>query len=191
MDRYFDVLTRIIECCGDFKEYYGKESISSLISRRINWDYNAYKKIKRVIERTQDQLKKGCAIFPYGIQGKIARYILEKEYGITPKYIADNGLAGKEEGVLPLEHFKNIGDTTVLLCSDREDIYHEIRRELCKCVRFDCIIDAMSPSAYYDPDIYYEPSMFGYGDHQYQRLSALELASREIYKNRVGRLSEN
>lgn len=43
----------------------------------------------------------------------------------------------------------------------------------------------MSPSAYYDPDIYFEPSLFRIGDYQYPRISALELASRENYRNHV------
>ena len=97
--------------------------------------------------------------------------------------IIDNNLADE----FP-DHFKKISylekintdDIIVLLTSDKESCYRELRLELMKYIPVSQFIDIFSHSMYFDKDIYYDQPY-----ERHPRLRALEYVHREIYMNNV------
>lgn len=71
---------------------------------------------------------------------------------------------------------------TVLLSSDHEQIYSDIRSQLMNVVNMEQVIDVFSYSMYFDKEIYSEPKYL-----KDTRYAALEVAAREIYHNHVYR----
>ena len=84
-------------------------------------------------------------------------------------------------GVISLDDLKNknLNDLVILLTSDNEEIYSDIRFELMKRFPIEKIVDLFSDSMYFDPEVRYE----GYNSHP--RLAALEANARELYLNHV------
>ena len=134
-------------------------------------------KIDRVLSSLD--LSKKFVIFPYGSLGKKVKRILDVHQGGT--IVVDNGLAGTD-GVISFEEFKtiDISDRIVLLCSNRESCYNELREQLFSVVAFEQVVDVFSFSMYYDSKIYWD-GVYCSDD----RVAALELAAREIYRNNV------
>ena len=110
--------------------------------------------------------------------------ILNLRYGIQEEFIVDNKLAeiSKNKNIISLKDLKekNIDDMIVLLTSDMEGIYSEIRAQLMEVVDISKIIDVFSYSMYFDKEMYYEVT-----DFKHPRIMALEAAAREIYYNHV------
>lgn len=76
---------------------------------------------------------KGFLIYPFGTWGRITKNVLNKYMGIQETAIFDNGLAGKESGVLSTYELSNYSEEYVLLlASDNEDVWSEIREEVKK-----------------------------------------------------------
>ena len=110
--------------------------------------------------------------------------ILNLRYGIQEEFIVDNKLAeiSENKNIISLKDLKekNINDMIVLLTSDMEGIYSEIRAQLMEVVDISKIIDVFSYSMYFDKEMYYEVT-----DFKHPRIMALEAAAREIYYNHV------
>lgn len=120
-------------------------------------------------------------IYPLGERGKLVKRILNKMYGIEERYIVDNGKEARTESnkIITTEELKNIDieNAVILLTSDREDIYSEIRCQLLEAVDSKQIVDVFSHSAYYDKNIYSDHIT----DFLDVRVAALCAAAREIY----------
>lgn len=125
-------------------------------------------------------------LFPYGRNGRIVEDIL-REHGVVPAYIFDNELCKTNKRTHPLKYMEQLDPDRymVIVCSDRNDIYSEVRTQISKYVAFEKIVDVFSPSLYFDPDAYFDKPYFDKHEIQYPRRTALEFASKEIYKNRV------
>lgn len=72
------------------------------------------------------------AIYPFGEQGKICKSILNVYFGIQEHLIIDNVLAKEYERIKILDELSDsdLKDVIVLITSDREDIYDELREQL-------------------------------------------------------------
>lgn len=136
-------------------------------------------------------VKKGVrefALFPFGEQGMIVKRILNERYGIKEKYIIDNVLCHTSEnlGIISLEDVDSLDmkNITVLLTSDSEEIYSEIRYQLLKHFDMSQIVDVFSISMYFDRQVYYDRFHYDKGIDSL-RQKALEASAREIYYNGV------
>lgn len=142
-----------------------------------------YLKADRIIRTLIKEGHTEFAIYPFGEFGMLVKDILNKRYGITEKYIIDNrlGMYSLNENIITLDEFalNQNNNITILLSSDGAG-YTEIRYELLKRVDISKVVDVFSTSMYFDKNIYYDSA-----NYEHPRLSALESASREIYKNNV------
>ncbi len=108
--------------------------------------YNMYREyiVDNLREANIDIYKK-YVLYPKGEISEIVTDVLHKEYGIYPEFYLDNY---KYDGnsVLNFEQLKlRIDDKTYyLICSDRADIFNEIRNNLEKYVNKKHIIDLFS-----------------------------------------------
>lgn len=136
-------------------------------------------KADRVIKRLLNEGKREFALFPFGERGMMVKDILNRRYGVHERYIVDNGLSSL--GGLSLDDLKkrDVDDLIILLTSDNEEIYSDIRFELMQRFPIEKIVDLFSDSMYFDPEVRYE----NYQSHP--RLAALEANAREIYLNHV------
>lgn len=118
-------------------------------------------------------------IYPFGEKGKLVKGIVDVYY--SGAIVAD-GKNNKSKSVMSLEDLQNldVNNKLVLLCSDSEEYYNEIREQIFGIFPFSQVIDVFSNSMYYDADIYF--SSVQYTD---DRIAHLELAAREIYHNKV------
>lgn len=145
---------------------------------------NHFLKADRVIKDLVVKGYKKFILFPFGEQGNMIKGILNNRYGIVETYIVDNGLAGisSSDKIISLEQMKqlDLSDQLILLTSDNEAVYSELRYQLLQCVSIDKVIDVFSYSMYFDEKVYYEDPL-----NSHPRLQALERAACEIYKNGV------
>ncbi len=56
-----------------------------------------FKKANRVLKRLIQSGKKDFVIFPFGERGMQIKQILNQRYGITERYVVDNGLAEESD----------------------------------------------------------------------------------------------
>lgn len=71
-------------------------------------------------------------IYPYGEKGKLVKEVLNEVYGIRELAIVDNYLSKADQSILDINELEKIqGNYIILLSSDKEDIYDEIRKALC------------------------------------------------------------
>lgn len=75
--------------------------------------------------------KNKYVIYPNGYIANIVKEVLMEKYGIEPEYIVDNYVYDGKN-VLNLEQARTRSDmyTYYLVCSDKDDIYDEIREKL-------------------------------------------------------------
>lgn len=149
---------------------------------------NRFTKADRVIS---DLLKKGVrdfALFPFGEQGMIIKRILNERYGVKEKYIIDGRLSKISDNpeIISLEDTDSMdmSNIIVLLTSDNEDIYSEIRYQLLQYFDMSQIVDVFSFSMYFDKQVYYDRFHYDKGIEA-PRFKALEANAREIYHNGV------
>lgn len=108
--------------------------------------YNMYREyIVDILREAKIDIYKKYVLYPKGEISEIVTDVLHKEYGIYPEFYLDNY---KYDGnsVLNFEQLKlRIDDKTYyLICSDRADIFNEIRNNLEKYVNKKHIIDLFS-----------------------------------------------
>lgn len=149
------------------------------------------KKASRVISRLIEEGKSSFIIYPFGERGMTTKQVLNQVYGIQEEYIVDNKLAAisRNKNIIDIEALKRIDikDAVVLLSSDHEGIYHELRLQILQAVEKKRIIDVYSYSMYYDPDMLFERKT----NISDARIAALDVAARQIYYNHVeGALAE-
>ena len=99
--------------------------------------------IKRSLERKINDLDKEnykFFIFPYGYFGKIVYQILKEELGIENVVILDNYLEDCR-GLEYLHDYVMKENEYVIITSNRDDIYEEIRNEVSEVVEEERIID--------------------------------------------------
>ncbi|MBQ8261058.1 MAG: class I SAM-dependent methyltransferase [Lachnospiraceae bacterium] len=145
---------------------------------------NHYVKADRMIGELVKSGKKKFILFPFGEQGTLVKSILNNRYGIEEELIVDNKLSkiSCNKKIVSIEELENVNmdNKLVLLTSDSNKIYSEIRYELLQYVPFDKIVDIFSVSMYFDKKVFWEKP---YSNHP--RLCALETTAREIYYNKV------
>lgn len=147
---------------------------------------NRYLKANRMINSLINEGEKKFILYPFGEQGMMIKRILNERYGIQEMAIVDNKLADISDNskVISLDKLNEMdtNDIKVLLTSDNEEIYSEIRYDITKYISLENLIDVFSYSMYFDKQVYYDQSDFCMDP----RVSALETAARDIYKNIVG-----
>lgn len=141
-----------------------------------------YSKADRVIGNLlRGGAKAKFIIYPLGERGMLVKQILNEVYGIEEEYIVDNRKAeiSKNKKIITIEQLKNINlkDTVILLTSDREDIYSELRCCLMGVVDLKQVVDIFSYSAYFDQGIFGDNIV----DFPDVRIAALCASAREIY----------
>lgn len=104
------------------------------------------------IQKELSRGRKKFILYPFGKQGELTKKILNNNFGIQELFIIDN--FKKSNKVYPLEYLKEyeLTDKYVLVTSDREEIYSEIRDQLRKYVPEKNILDIFEKidnSAYY------------------------------------------
>ena len=161
--------------------------------RQFDLHEKAYGTIKNVIKRFENPY---FMIFPYGNCGKIVRKILEEEFGITPKFIVDSNVdkhTGEEIVTfdqIDVDAFIK-GGGIVLLSSNSEFYYVELRNIVGQKFPIGNVVDVYSPSMYFNEEVFFEDSVFDKSDGAYSRAALLESCSKEIYANGVkGDLAE-
>lgn len=142
------------------------------------------KKANRVIGRLIEEGRSRFIIYPFGERGMTTKQVLNQIYGVQEEYIVDNRLAlvSKNKKIIDIQTLKtlDIQDAIVLLSSDHEEIYHEIRHQILQVVDREQIVDVYSHSMYYDPGM-----LFEHRDIGDDRIAALDVAARQIYFNHV------
>jgi len=141
----------------------------------------------RIKLNIEEHLKKSVkeikfAIYPFGIQGQLAKQILSVEYGIEDVLIIDNYLCRYNKNIISLSELSNINCSkyVFLLVSSKEEIYAELRIGLAKYVKKEKIIDVFSIRPYVNIDDYFSPPYYSN-----PRYSAWELCAKEIYMNNI------
>lgn len=88
----------------------------------------------RIINIIEDCLNNGkdtFVIYPFGVWGKKVKYILNTFFGIMELAIVDNKLAKDKREILCIDDLEEVdNDIIILLSSDNQNIWHEIRNEL-------------------------------------------------------------
>lgn len=97
-----------------------------------------YRMAKEKLDEMIGQGKHNFILYPYGEAGKMIKLMLNGLYGIKENMIIDNYLCDsrEEEEIYSLDQLvgMNLGDNIILITSDREEIYNELREELYKTV---------------------------------------------------------
>lgn len=140
--------------------------------------------MQKIIEGAIKNGKKEFVIYPFGCRGKLAKEILNIQFGIKEKMILDNYVEVKDLQIVKMVdvNMDELQGYTILLCSDNEAVYCEIRQQLYRCVPKEQVIDMFPIAAKFDSidKEYYRPILF-----KEPRLAMLESLSREIYRNNV------
>lgn len=140
-------------------------------------------RIKRTIEWwIRNENVTDFVIYPYGNNGKIAKDILNKDFGIQERFIVDNNLA---DGInifdsnylrelVPTEDFVIL--VTVHMTSE---YYAETHKQI-SFVPTQRMIDIFSVSSFFNPWNFYEKAAL-----KDSKLSIIEMISREIYERKL------
>lgn len=159
--------------------------------------FSRSKKITRILNRLLDEGKRNFVIYPFGEQGALTKYILNMHLGVQEKFIIDNGITGG--GNYDIRKLKSLKETdldglTVLIGSDNERYYSELRQALLEYVPLENICDLLSQSMYFDSEVYYQRGYLLLDNFNPERLEVqvglgrlnqLVIASNAIYDQRV------
>lgn len=124
-------------------------------------------------------------IYPYGNYGKVAKRILNEEFSIKERYVAD----GKEydnDVIKSLEYLKadyGKSDFRILVAVDSvvTKTATEVHRELSSFADIDRIADVLTWSPYFTPWNHYEEI----NTLDKPKIALIECLARELYKNGV------
>ena len=114
-------------------------------------------------------------IYPYGKWGKYAEKILLRN-GIENYLIMDRSFSEKAGRNITICDMDSYADYYVLLCSDNEALYTELRNQICLVIPADHIIDV----CYYGTTF----EFLRYRDRD-PRVAVLESCTREIYERNI------
>lgn len=144
-------------------------------------------RIRKSINELIKKGKKEFVIYPFGKYGKMAKEILNEEFGIKERYIVDNLLAETNKEIYDVNYMKADyecleSDFTILLVIDpnRWNISLEIHRQI-SFVAVDRIADVLARSTYFCPWNHYE----SINTLKWPKVALIECISREIYKNEI------
>lgn len=142
-------------------------------------------RIERVIEHSIELGKNKFVIYPFGTNGRIAKQILNEEFGIQEKYVVDNVLCEMDSNIKSVEYLRSDWDQddfTLLIVvwydQPRTDI---IYKQIGDFVSMDRVIDVLSISTCFNPSLHFSrvnitPDI---------RHKAIESCAREIYMNKI------
>lgn len=142
-------------------------------------------RIREVLQNQIEQGKRKFVIYPFGVNGKIAKKILNEEFHIHEKYVVDNVLSENDTTIKSIDYLREdyyIDDFVVLLVvqhkGSKTDIIH---KQIADFVQIDRLVDVLSPSTFFNPERHYEDMQIG----KDIRNQTIECISREIYKNNI------
>lgn len=101
-----------------------------------------YKYINRLLDRYEISDEKDYVLYPSGNIANIVKDVLKNEYNIIPIFIVDN-YKFDESVILNFKqaHQRNKKGAYYFICSDRDDIYDNIRKIIKENVSEEYIID--------------------------------------------------
>lgn len=137
-------------------------------------------RIKKTIEWwvTKKNIKK-YVIFPFGNNGRIAKEILNEDFGITELFVVDTNKVNEENNVYDLEFLKKkvlTDDFMVLVSIHMSSKYYMSAHQSLSFLPLERMIDVFSISTYFNPWKYYEAIAL-----TNVKFSIIESISREIY----------
>ena len=142
-------------------------------------------RIRDVLQSQIEQGKKKFVIYPFGVNGKLTKKILNEEFHIQEKYVVDNILCENDVTVKSIDYLREDyykDDFIVLLVvkhkASKTDIIH---RQISDFVQIDRLVDVLSPSTFFNPKRHYEAMQIG----KDIRNQTIECISREIYRNGI------
>lgn len=145
------------------------------------------KEIGKAIKELIKEGKKEFVIYPFGKYGKLAKEILNEEFGIKERYIVDNFLSEVNEEIYDINYMKKDYESSnsnfiILLAVDPQgwNISLEIHRQI-SFVAVERIADILARSTYFCPWNHYESIK----TLKWPKIALIECLSREIYKNGV------
>jgi len=100
-----------------------------------------YRVAKETLDKLVESGEKNFILYPYGECGEMVKVMLNGIYGIKERLIIDNKLCDSEN-IYSLEILKqmDLKDSKILVTSDREEVYDEIRTALYEVAdRVNCI----------------------------------------------------
>lgn len=144
-----------------------------------------YNRIKSVIEYNIKKGKKDFVIYPFGENGRIAKQILNEEFGVQEKYVVDNILCKSDVNIKSVDYLREDwkqNDFALLLVvwynSPKTDV---IYKQIADFASTERIIDVLSISTFFNPALHFSkinvtPDI---------RHKAIESCAREIYLNNI------
>lgn len=99
--------------------------------------------IRKAIEKQILLKRRKFILFPFGEQGMLAKRILNEVFGIQEEYIIDNYLSQMNPKIKELSYLSQIdcSQYIILITSDNEKIYDELRGQVRKYVDDKYIVD--------------------------------------------------
>lgn len=99
--------------------------------------------IKKGIEKELEKGNRSFILYPFGEIGMLTKKVLNECYGIQEAFIVDNHLAKYNESIKEVAYLGtiDISKYQVLIASDNENIYEEIREQIKKHVPEEHIVD--------------------------------------------------
>lgn len=95
---------------------------------------NIMRLAEKKLDAMKDRLATGkFAIYPFGLEGKAVKSLLEVQYGISPMLLLDNGLAKRyPDRIYSVEILRETQyqDVTVLIASDSVEVFDDLRDRL-------------------------------------------------------------
>ena len=149
------------------------------------WNEIIYSRLKRTIERVVNLGKTKFVIYPFGTNGKMAKYILNEEYGIQELFVVDNLLCEGDDNIKSVDYLREYWHKDnfdlLLVIDHKPPKTNVIYKQIADFVTLERMIDALSISMYFNPDIYFTESKVTTDI----RHKAIECCAREIYRNNI------
>lgn len=144
-----------------------------------------YTRIKNVIEHNVKMGKKNFVIYPFGENGKLAKKVLNEEFGIQEKYVVDNILCKSDSSIKSIDYMREDWDkddfTVLVVVFQHPPTTDIIYRQIADFVSMERLVDVLSPSVYFNPLLHYEEVNISTDI----RHKATECIAREIYMNNI------
>lgn len=99
--------------------------------------------IKKGIEKELEKGNRDFILYPFGEIGMLTKRVLNDCYGIEEAFIVDNHLAKYNENIKEVSYLGEIdvSNYQVLITSDNESLYEELRAQIKKYVPVEYIVD--------------------------------------------------
>lgn len=125
---------------------------------------NNYSIIRGKIEAQLILGKRDFVIYPFGQNGILAKQILNI-YGLQEKFIIDNNIAKYNKDIKTVDYLEKVDckDYTILLATDRTDLYFELVQSLVPFVPVENVIDLLGCSSKVQEPIFTKVGKYSYG----------------------------